>query len=535
MSMTVHEINNVVLLFSNPVWAGVGTVPSTIIRNITALSLGYSSHITENITVLTSKYASTMNGIIQGLLYVPSISPGDPCELMSQKYLPAKVVRRENLPPTNYNLIAIAPWIDEDCTQSFLASARVDPLRALIFYRPLNLTSDAVDPDSPRWDLEDHGRWKTENHFPIIAVSSAVGDEVMRQLSLYSGNLSQVPFGENISSVYDADPNDFVRIWTQIRVSTSSNIPSIGVLVAIILCVLIGVIGSTSVLMHLVQNRRRAALRHRVQRGEVNLEAMGITRMTVPLSHVQKFPLFTYHYEPELSGSPAPPTPPKSLQRSRNWPSLGQADSVATSTLPTLENGLDGPFFIPDAATDYQPTCTICLEPYHNRVTVIRELSCGHIFHPDCIDAFLTETSSLCPVCKACILPKGYCPRITNDMVRRERAIRRLRDMIEVDDMEGSGGRTAFIGLTKRLRRNVPSQKKEFTNASSATELRSAQRLPATGEVTAHPQPGKYNRRINQTAADGERMRELAEFSLDYEEAQLTKWQKLRHKIFPGF
>ncbi|KAI7564228.1 hypothetical protein KC317_g7200, partial [Hortaea werneckii] len=75
----------------------------------------------------------------------------------------------------------------------------------------------------------------------------------------------------------------------------------------------------------------------------------------------------------------------------------------------------------------------ICLDDYvpvsaESEGTTVRELPCHHIFHPECVDAFLKENSSLCPICKRTVLPQGYCPRnVTNAMVRRERIMNHRR------------------------------------------------------------------------------------------------------------
>lgn len=55
-----------------------------------------------------------------------------------------------------------------------------------------------------------------------------------------------------------------------------------------------------------------------------------------------------------------------------------------------------------------QPTCAICLDDFVPASTTVRELPCGHIYHPRCIDLCLTQTSSLCPLCKKCVLPPDY-------------------------------------------------------------------------------------------------------------------------------
>jgi hypothetical protein len=46
------------------------------------------------------------------------------------------------------------------------------------------------------------------------------------------------------------------------------------------------------------------------------------------------------------------------------------------------------------------PTCAVCLEDFEPG-DLLRALPCGHRFHTDCIDPWLTERSSACPMCKA--------------------------------------------------------------------------------------------------------------------------------------
>lgn len=47
-------------------------------------------------------------------------------------------------------------------------------------------------------------------------------------------------------------------------------------------------------MMHWVQRRRREALRRRISNGEVDLEALGIKRLTVPQDIIDKMPMYTY-------------------------------------------------------------------------------------------------------------------------------------------------------------------------------------------------------------------------------------------------
>ena len=48
-------------------------------------------------------------------------------------------------------------------------------------------------------------------------------------------------------------------------------------------------------------------------------------------------------------------------------------------------------------------SCAICLEDF-SRQSTVRMLSCGHIFHCTCIDAW-ASTRAVCPLCKSDILP----------------------------------------------------------------------------------------------------------------------------------
>ena len=48
---------------------------------------------------------------------------------------------------------------------------------------------------------------------------------------------------------------------------------------------------------------------------------------------------------------------------------------------------------------DHAETCAICVDDFKEKVEV-RELPCGHIFHPECIDEWLSNYSSMCPLCK---------------------------------------------------------------------------------------------------------------------------------------
>ncbi|PKS12825.1 hypothetical protein jhhlp_001037 [Lomentospora prolificans] len=440
--MSLSEIRNVVLLFSNPLFSGENSLPTTVIRNITAVAsqLAFESQISTNLTTLTTTNAETLNGAIQGLLYVPTIDSSDPCsedQFDPSIGLPRNVTQRSNLPPTNYKLIALAPWFSKECTQAYLQAARYDPVKGFIFYKPNNSTHKPQDVDEPIWDLDDGGAWIKQNKFPIFAIPGREGKRLVRKLAQYSGSIEQVPFGEEILDAFGPNPRDYVRIWTELTMHDTKSMPALWTFFVIVIGALLFIIFCVSVFMHLLQRQRRKTLATRVKQGEVDLEAMGIARVMVPEEHVKSFPLYTYQSESERMSGPSTPGSIRSSRRAERV-----ASSVISISGRSSRSSLAGSE-CSTIATNYQPQCQICLESFKNRVSVIRQLPCYHIFHPECIDEFLTGNSSLCPVCQQCMLPRGYCPKITNAMVRRERAMRRLRGTVDVEidsaDDKGKG------------------------------------------------------------------------------------------------
>lgn len=290
----------------------------------------------------------------------------------------------------------------------------------------------------------------------------------MHQLALYSGNMTAVPYGHEISELAGIDPRDYVRLYTQLSVAKSTSMPSLWVFLLVVLAMLIFVLGFTSALMHLIQRRRRISLERRVANGEVNLEALGIKQLTVPLEHIEALPLFTYCAEDEKEDIPQSPKIANTIHTTEH------DDMSITSPLPILSPITESTqiFVVDDTKSNRgsvvihrflpysQPTCPICLDDYINNETEIRELPCGHIFHPDCIDTFLANNSSLCPMCKKSCLPIGYCPiKITNAMVHRERNLRRIRSRVRVrdgeTDLEAQGARQRIRALRNDVKRKV--------------------------------------------------------------------------------
>lgn len=260
--------------------------------------------------------------------------------------------------------------------------------------------------------------------------------------------------------------------------------------------------------MHYLQRRRRNDLRNRVANGQVDLEALGIKRLTVPQDQLDRMPLYTYgsrapgQYDSSATAAHnanihlASSEKAKSHHTSQNVDRPGSPSSSAHAS-PAIQNNPTG--YTPDLYS--QPTCAICLDdfvpssttPTPTKGTTVRELPCHHIFHPECVDAFLRDNSSLCPLCKKTALPQGYCPRnITNAMVRRERLMRRMRDR-GLTDPEGElpilppGEERApgFRAVSERVRRGYRRWNVGGGNSGSAA---SDGRRFASAPVRSQPQ-----------------------------------------------
>jgi hypothetical protein len=314
--------------------------------------------------------------------------------------------------------------------------------------------------------------------------------------------------------------------------------------------------------MHWVQRRRRRRLRQRVVTGELDLEVLGIKRLTVPQELLDKMPLYTYGtVRPERAASP--PAPAVRIEKNLSSSSGSRSSSPSPDVRPTPAM-VRAHSYRPTALD--QPTCPICLDDFvaadpatNETGNTVRELPCHHIFHPECVDAFLRDNSSLCPMCKKSCLPQGFCPKnVTNAMVRRERIMRRNRERGTASDNLPSVDPAADPALSQdpqpqatshppasfaqRIARRITSAPATAnTNSQQMDDLSSVtpQQRSATG---AHPQPPPV------PPADANRRREWARqravamlgrrappLDPDAEEAARTpRWRKVLGSVFPG-
>ncbi|MCJ1467728.1 hypothetical protein MMC07_006353 [Pseudocyphellaria aurata] len=390
----------------------------------------FELYISEHIRTLSTNSAS--NGGIEGLLYVPDLPSSDPCTNLSAQYIPQNVTRQINLPPGQSALVALAPWMTPNCTLSYMAAA--SGASAFIFYLTDDRYGTPPPVNDPTWKLDDGGSWKSEHAFPVYAVPSNVGRIIMHQLAVYSGNPGNLSHGGLLTAAYSS--SNYSRLYTIITTNTRSALPSLWAFLLIVLGVVLFLVGITSLSMHCIQRKNRRALRRRVAAGDVDLEALGVKRLTVPQEALDKLATFTYVAEErppiDTQRTELPVTTPDvpmpdvdTNRRSVSEPPYTVPSRPPSGSSPRATSCLSSPF--PHRQLIYsQPTCPICLDDFQSHCTAVRQLPCQHIYHPDCIDAVLTKSSSLCPVCKRAVLPRGYCPeKITNAMVRRERQVRR--------------------------------------------------------------------------------------------------------------
>lgn len=311
--------------------------------------------------------------------------------------------------------------------------------------------------------------------------------------------------------------------------------------------------------MHWLQRRRRSQLRQRIVTGTVDLEALGIKRLTVPQSILNQMPLYTY-------GTAQP----------EHRSAEGAEKITSSDTVTTSRSSSPSPNVRPTPARMHsyrpnasdQPTCPICLDDFDEPTdtdagTAVRELPCHHIFHPECVDTFLRDNSSLCPMCKKSCLPKGYCPKnVTNAMVRRERIMRRNRERgantptvdANAESSAEAGGSEAAAqqpqsshpiqgSLGQRIARRIisapaPSLARNHGSSEQMTEMSSTSRRSATTSANPLPTPpADTNRRREWARQRAIAMlgRRAAPVDPDAEEdARTPRWRKMIGTIFPG-
>lgn len=311
----------------------------------------------------------------------------------------------------------------------------------------------------------------------------------------------------------------------------------------------------------MVQRRRRNALRQRVINGEVDLEALGVKRLTVPADYLSKLPVFPYLGEPD--------------HVEKNVAQASTTANVETNMkeLPLIRRSSapDAPPTTHASAIFAQSTCPICLDDFEPKESQVKELPCRHIFHVDCIDPFLLNNSSLCPICKQSVLPPGYCPsKITNVMVRRERLISRRRaqnapghthspgnivarlpgayDSLRARVSGATGGRRIFSAPSRAPTR--PAEIEMSSGTPPAPPVGTTAAATTAPEIVAVAQPTQQNSVEECPEPPSDQPQQRREWARQRAlallgnrnglpegegEEQRSKWRRGLNKIFPGF
>ncbi len=98
----------------------------------------------------------------------------------------------------------------------------------------------------------------------------------------------------------------------------------------------------------------------------------------------------------------------EALAKNDNWDVLYEGLSLRTFSAPKKfpsREELESKFplrcaSISPSESQYLDSCNICLESIDNK-KLHRELTCKHVFHPECVDEWLLKCNSTCPTCKA--------------------------------------------------------------------------------------------------------------------------------------
>ncbi|EWC43534.1 hypothetical protein DRE_01421 [Drechslerella stenobrocha 248] len=397
MSATSFNFSVIIIpstLYSDPSNPGFQTLNKSL-----SFALEISSP--QDFTTLHSQ-DSSRGSTYNGLLYVPDLDPDDPCD--NPAIVPRNATRRENLPMDDLKLIAYAPLTTPHCCRQYMSSANNDYVSAFIFYGVASNYSNGTNPlRNEAFDVD----------YPVYYLDGSIGQPLMGKLSEYSGNMSEL-YNQASLEAAGYDLRDFARIYAVISTRGSNPMPGLWLFLLVVVAVLLFIIGASSLLMHLCQFHYRRSLRRRIANGEVDLEGLGIGRITVPREFLVKFPTYTYTAEestaegprtpavaagpPRMEGSVEPKTPSKAAGSTNTSTSTNMNMNTSTSTSTNTNASASEAAGRAHLGRYSQTGCPICLEDFVREETRVRELPCGHVFHPECIDPYLETQSSLAAV-----------------------------------------------------------------------------------------------------------------------------------------
>lgn len=260
-----------------------------VARNLSA----YQNTYTSNSLVYLSPYDS--HGInIWGVTYLPIISDPALDYCLNDSIIPSRVfdsndtVKKGLQVPTIYDtpqfstLIAIAPYVDEHCGRAFADQANLDKARILLF---INNADNSVNDSAMLSAPSGVGALS----YSILSIPQDVGSNVLNQMEMYDSNSTiAIPRTTLNSSV--------ARIGVAFYPQSSTNFSKLWISILAVLASFLFVFIVLSVSLNIIQLRRRQNLRERIERGEVNLESLGVSKLVVPDEILDSLPIRIYKH-----------------------------------------------------------------------------------------------------------------------------------------------------------------------------------------------------------------------------------------------
>ncbi|EKV11308.1 hypothetical protein PDIG_51450 [Penicillium digitatum PHI26] len=273
-------------------WAGEGQASNS--TSSVEENVAYRFVLDRKVQTISSN-SIPKDGLVSGLLFVPSLEPHDPCYDITASSVPSNVTRYEDVSDFGYPLVGLAPWVTAECSVSFLSAAQKAGTHAMIFFQPSD-NETGIPPDSKdsRWAMKDGDKWRMENNYPVYAISGPAGTSLINDLSWYSkATRDNKIYNSTKKLALQTDTNRlFARIETGEETATSSTSVWSFVLAIAGTVLMLSII--LIIIYRLVLRKRRAQLQRRVNAGQVDIEALALNQMTAPQEIVNKMPLYTY-------------------------------------------------------------------------------------------------------------------------------------------------------------------------------------------------------------------------------------------------
>lgn len=150
-------------------------------------------------------------------MFVPNLSPEDPCNSIVSQYIPSNVTRHRDVTDYGYPIIGLAPWVTPECTQSFLAASREVDAEGLVFFQPSSNETGIPPPHSDqRWDLHDGDQWRKQNDYPVYAIPGPAGITLMNELAWFSDGKSNHSSSDNDTSIDPTRKETSQRLFTML-------------------------------------------------------------------------------------------------------------------------------------------------------------------------------------------------------------------------------------------------------------------------------------------------------------------------------